>query len=117
MLAVALGWVPFRAESFAGAFDYYAALFGQSAGDYAVAMRDIAPEGFANVLIPGVIIALWPLSQEVFTNLRKRLPQMSMRTPEGLTFALTQGALALLFIACAAMLAGGAYNPFIYFRF
>ncbi len=117
-LVVALGWVPFRAESFAGAGEYYAALMGVSAGDYETAVRDIAPQGFAAILAVGAIIALWPLARELAAAVSARLPMMRQRVRNGaVRFVAGQAWLALLFILCAAMLAGGAYNPFIYFRF
>ncbi|WP_375202031.1 MBOAT family O-acyltransferase [Hyphococcus sp.] len=115
-LVVALGWVPFRAESFAGAGAYYAALFGKDAGEYPTALADIAPEGFGYIFALCAVTAFWPLIREALTALPK--PTLPARVVSGRSaFLLSQAQLVILFVLCAAMLAGGAYNPFIYFRF
>ncbi|GJL91729.1 MBOAT family O-acyltransferase [Hyphococcus sp.] len=116
-LVVALGWVPFRAESFAGSASYYAALFGARQGGYETAIRDIAPEGFGLAFCAGVIAAFWPIIVEAAKAIKPLALIAPSRINGAVSFSLAQLWLAFLFILCAAMLAGGAYNPFIYFRF
>lgn len=121
-LIVALGWIPFRAETLPRAADYAAAMFGFANGDYAVTVRDVAPEGFASVLAIGAAAAFWPLARESAGALARRaapmrFPTLRLSPGEAARFAAGQAALVLLFVLCAASLAGGAYNPFIYFRF
>jgi len=120
-LVVAIGWVPFRTEDMGEAVSYYSALLGQQAGQGAARVSDVAADGMGNILVIGIVAAFWPLCVEVFGAVRKRLAWMSVDQGTGglmlVRSAATQTALCLLFLVCAASLAGGAYNPFIYFRF
>ena len=114
---VALSWVPFRAETISGSFDYYGALIGLSATVNPVTVKDIAADGMVNVFIIGLMVAFWPLISETAAALSQRFEWLKKYASDRSLIAATQIAAALLFIACAASLAGGGYNPFIYFRF
>lgn len=116
-LVVALGWVPFRTEHMGEALGYYGALLGGGGGQLRV--EDIAPDGMALVFGIGLVAALWPLVKEGIDAVAARLPKVSVSSEVGALarFGALQGALVFLFLASAASLAGGAYNPFIYFRF
>ena len=118
IMIAALSWVPFRAENLADTLTYYAALFGIGAENGAMTANNLASDGLAFVFVIGAIVALWPLVKNIgeFTG---RLISIQ-RTPEmlrAITPISTQIVLASLFIASAASIAGGGYNPFIYFRF
>ncbi len=113
LLAVILGWVLFRADSLAGAGAYYATMFGFGAGDSAVSdPRLYFSDGVRNVLLLGALLAT-PLAERVLQWSRRRLP-LGWRA-QGVNAAWA-GLFFMLFIS-ATSIAGGAYNPFIYFRF
>lgn len=116
LVAVTLGWIPFRAESVAGTADYARALGRVSGGSLDVAR--IAPDGLWAILALGAAIALWPLFGEAFGAISRRLPILRARGESAAvaTFASDLGLFALLALSAAA-LAAGTYNPFIYFRF
>jgi len=117
-LVVALGWVPFRTENFGDMTSYYAALVGL--GDTAATrtVADVMPEGMVWLLAVASIVAVWPLVSELWERVRRSLPEMGDLTRVSrLQFWALQASLAILFVGCAAALVGGAYNPFIYFRF
>lgn len=117
-LVVGLGWVPFRTNTFGEALSYYAALAGMSDEKGVFTVADLAPKGMVLVFMVGLAAAFWPLCIEIAGLVRRRLPVMN---DHGVflwgRYAALQTGLAILFVACAAALAGGAYNPFIYFRF
>ena len=118
-LVVALGWVPFRTEHMGEAVDYYGALLGASGAENRLGVGDIASDGMGLIFLIGAVVALWPLVVEAGRVVADRLPQAGnwLTNAELMRFGALQGALAILFLASAASLAGGAYNPFIYFRF
>ena len=116
ILVVALGWVLFRAASIAEAGDYYFALSGGSGGAAAIEAKAIAPDGLWAILVAAAAVAIWPVAgAPLFEAVRTRWPASGAAAASG--FALEQAVLVVLFTLCAAALAGGAYNPFIYFRF
>lgn len=113
LLAVTLGWVLFRAETLGDAGAYYAAMFGFGAGDSAFAdPRLFVSDGVRNMLLLGALLAT-PLAERVLSHARKTMPAGIRPAGDGAAWA---GLFALLF-ASAIFIAGGAYNPFIYFRF
>ena len=116
-VVVALSWVPFRAETIGGSFDYYRTLFGLGAKENVTMLGDIAADGMVAVFITGLIVALWPLASETATAFSRRTKWRIEFASGGALAAVTQIAAAFLLIVCAGSLAGGGYNPFIYFRF
>ena len=96
ILVVVVGWVPFRAESFAQTGAVLRALAGGTAG--------VAPDvaaSFATALVVGAVAAVWPADGGA-----RWLPA-----------SLAQAACLVLLVLSGACLAAGTYNPFIYFRF
>lgn len=113
LLAVVLGWVLFRADSLGHAGAFYAAMFGFAAGDSAVAdPRLYFSDGVRNILVLGALLAT-PFAERAISWSRRSMPP-ALRT-HGVNAAWA-GLFILLFVS-ATSIAGGAYNPFIYFRF
>ena len=113
LLAVTFGWVLFRSETFAHAGGYYAAMFdftrgGEGFADPAFFVSD----GVRNVLLIGAVLAT-PLAEHGLRRLRARTPQPARVPGAGAAWA----GLFVMLVVSAAFIAGGAYNPFIYFRF
>ena len=120
MLAVMLGWVWFRAETFTEAGSYFRSLVGMS-GD------GVVDSDFASVFTPywlivftaGCLLALFRMPQFQ----RRRIAQTEISVPAGRPY----GALAvrlgadigiwLLLLMSLIALAGATNNPFLYFRF
>lgn len=100
LLCVMLGWVFFRAHDLTGAMHYFQALAGFSQADPLLHpwQMDVRPQQWCAIIIGGVL-ALW------------RNPPVLRSTPLRLL------ASGLGLILCAASLAAGTYNPFIYFNF
>jgi alginate O-acetyltransferase complex protein AlgI len=122
MFVVVLAWIPFRAPSLAAAGEYCRALVGADDGAILTRVADIAPDGIGAIFAIGALTALWPLARVAGAQAAARLPilRAPMRTvtsAPALRFAAKEVCLIILFVACAAALAGGAYNPFIYYRF
>jgi len=117
-LVAALGWVPFRTENFSDMSSYYAALAGLGPREVVRTASDLMPDGMPLFLVIASIVALWPLVAELADKVRRSLPEMGdLAGVSQLRFWALQASLAILFVTCAAALVGGAYNPFIYFRF
>ena len=106
--------VLFRCDTLAHALDYYGALAGLSIAD---PMRLPIAQYFDNLvattLAVGIVFAT-PFAREIGAW-RDRFATASIRGPFVLLADLSW--LALVLAASAATLAGGTYNPFIYFRF
>lgn len=113
LMAVLFGWVLFRADSLGDAGMYYAAMFGFGAADSVVSdPRLFFSEGVRNVLLVAALMAT-PLAERAIRWSRKAAPPILRAPSANVAWA---GLFALLFVS-AASIAGGAYNPFIYFRF
>jgi alginate O-acetyltransferase complex protein AlgI len=106
-------WVLFRCDTLMHAAAYYAALLGFSGAD--PAQHPVAQ--YANGLLIATLVAGILFAMPLATRLgawRDRAMQSSVAA-----IAITaDGAWVVwVFVASAAMLAAGTYNPFIYFRF
>ena len=116
LVVVFAAWVLFRDDSFARAGDYYRALLGGADGD----PRRNPIETYLNAELWLVLVAAFaaatPLPAKAATWLARRLAARGMAGAAIVDGARIVGLLAL-FVVAAAYLAGGAYNPFIYFRF
>ena len=114
LLVVMLAWVPFRTEDWGEALIYFAALAGQ--GSATLTLDQIYAPQLALLLPLGAVIAVWPLIAESRPAqwVAGRTAALAHPAPRTLMEPVWVGALLVL---CAADLATGSYNPFIYFRF
>jgi alginate O-acetyltransferase complex protein AlgI len=114
LAAVMGGWVLFRCDTLAHAVAYYTALLGLSGAD--PALHPLAQH--VNALLLATLAAGVLFAAPLATRLaawRDRAIGASRAQPLVVT---ADGAwVAAVFVAAAAMLAAGTYNPFIYFRF
>jgi alginate O-acetyltransferase complex protein AlgI len=114
LAAVVGGWVLFRCDTLAHARDYYAALLGASVADPALhpVARYLDPL-VAATLVVGVLGAT-PIARRLATWRDRAL---AASRAAGVVVAIDGTWVSAIFVASAAMLAAGTYNPFIYFRF
>ena len=114
-LAVVAGaWVLFRCDSVGHAVDYYAALAGLSGADPALHPVARYANGLLVTTLGVAVVFATPVARRVATW----LDSATQRSREAVIAMTAEGAwLAGVFIASAATLAAGTYNPFIYFRF
>lgn len=112
MLLVMITWVLFRADGVGQAFSYLGAMLGSGAG--APFAPPVARFLGADVLLAfgAAILGAGPYGAELG---RSALRALSTVRPLGSMAEL--GTVTALFALVAMSLAGGAYNPFIYFRF
>jgi alginate O-acetyltransferase complex protein AlgI len=115
-----MGWVFFRADTLAAADVYFRALFG--IGVHA------APHPLArylsNSLLWGLCLGipfclpLWDGIKTLGARFAREMAPPCTRTALQITGSLLEATLALaLLVISSAWLAGGTYNPFIYYRF
>jgi alginate O-acetyltransferase complex protein AlgI len=116
VLAVVMhGWVLFRADGFAHAADYLAALWGGGAPASAS-----PPALYADALVRLVLVAGAVGSLPLFPALARWREQLAARGAAGLGALAELGRTAAYLVVLAAALlelAGGTFSPFIYFRF
>jgi alginate O-acetyltransferase complex protein AlgI len=112
LLAVAIGWVFFRCDNFGHATTYLGALAGRGSGTEVVAGH--MNRGVQLALILGAI-----LSFPVWPGFRRRWEAAMQRHSRWapLAWSVDSARVIALFFVSAVWLAGGTYNPFIYFRF
>ncbi len=80
--------------------------------------QNLAPKGMALVFIIGFIVAIWPLIKDLTAFAARKIKiQNSFTILHAMTPVSRHIILAILFVASTASIAGGGYNPFIYFRF
>ena len=106
LLIVTVGWVLFRADTLGAAWEYLKAMAGQGGS---VGLGDLAGVRVWLAAAAGVLGAV------PWLNVVKKRRERSRRA---WAFDLAGVlAAALILAACCVLLAGGTYNPFIYFRF
>jgi alginate O-acetyltransferase complex protein AlgI len=107
---VMISWVFFRADTLPEAFAFLGAMFG-------LARQVPGAQGLSFFLDPEILIVLAigaVASMPAFPFIKKKISlALPGRAREIMSLA---GTMACLFL-CAVLMAGGAYNPFIYFRF
>jgi alginate O-acetyltransferase complex protein AlgI len=121
LMAVTVGWVFFRAETFGGALSMLSAMAGLADGS---AVEYTAAAYLANdvrlalaagaVFSAPVLPALQRLRSGLLAGVRR--PGLA-RVLDAACAGLSVACLALLLLASEMQLAGGTSNPFIYFRF
>jgi len=122
LAAVMGGWVLFRCDTLGHAADYYVALAGLSRADpSAHPFAQHFNALLAATLAAGVMFAT-PAARRLGEWRERISAGVATETPAGalrgsLVMTADVAWLALVFVASAAMLAAGTYNPFIYFRF
>ena len=119
IFAVMMGWVLFRADMFASAAHFFAALFGASHVIQAQPLHRYTGKEVIVALCLGAAFSM-PLWEGV-KNLGTKIGGLMPARVREIYFSFGQLlevilVIALLLIA-SAWLAGGTYNPFIYFRF
>lgn len=119
VLIVMMGWVLFRAGTFPAAAHYFAALAGLGHPAHAQPLARFAGNESLWALGFGILFSFlpWDKLREFFRRLLEKLPgpsgMIAGHFGRAAEILLVLGALLI----SAAWLAGGTYNPFIYFRF
>jgi alginate O-acetyltransferase complex protein AlgI len=115
LLVVMIGWVFFRANDVPYALKFLGVMFGNSAsGAQEYAWQAEVGASVATALLVGAILAISTVGRDASPSGRAAAAQgYDTLVMVSLRYALSGIALIL----CAASLAAGTYNPFIYFRF
>ena len=119
LLAVMMGWVLFRANSFPEAAGYFSALFGLGHASAAQPLARYLSNQAIWALAFGIPFCapLWGWIKQTCVRLEQATPA-SCRTGVQISGTMLDVALVVgLLLISAIWLAGGTYNPFIYFRF
>jgi alginate O-acetyltransferase complex protein AlgI len=109
LLVVMGGWIIFRADSLSQMFAFIQAMAGFAARNLTPAHEPFMSRGVFAAIVVGIFFSMpvVPYLEERFRSPSKQIV---------FSFAYT-GLLLGIFLASAITLAGGTYNPFIYFRF
>jgi alginate O-acetyltransferase complex protein AlgI len=119
LFVVMMCWVLFRADSFAGAADYFAALFGAGRVTQVQPLQRYANNEVIWALALGVAFSLplWPGLKNAGLKLSHWVPEKFHGVYFGAGQLVEIVLVVALLLISSAWLAGGTYNPFIYFRF
>lgn len=113
VLVVAVGWVFFRADTMRFAGRYLRSMVGGGGtSDLAPAERFLTTE-VSLALCAGALLATVP-AWRLLTAAGGSLPSGG---PRGAAFGLGHAGLLAILALCLLLVSGGAYNPFIYYRF
>jgi alginate O-acetyltransferase complex protein AlgI len=116
---VMMGWVLFRADTFSSATNFFAALFGFNHVAQTQPLGRFATNEVIFALVAGTLFSL-PL-WNFLKNSGARAVEFFPAKIHGALFCFGQILEIVLVVAAllisSAWLAGGTYNPFIYFRF
>ena len=117
LLAVTVGFVIFRADSISEAVLFIQRMFcgfDFSAGVMSYALQALSPYFIAMLL--AAILCCGPLSK-LSQQVKALESKETLTSRENILHIATFVLACLLFLWCIIRLAGGSYNPFIYFRF
>ena len=116
---VMMGWVLFRADTFAGAGSYFVALFGAGHVVQAQPIHRYAGTEVIWALCLGAAFSLplWGAVKNAGAKIGGFIPAQVREIYFGLGQIIEIVLVVALLLISAAWLAGGTYNPFIYFRF
>ena len=117
LLAVTIGFVVFRADTITEAILFLGQMF--SGFDFSVpamsfAMQALSP--YFLVMLLAAILCCGPF-EKLIVRVQALETQETLTRKENIVQILTFVAAGLLLVWCLFRLAGGSYNPFIYFRF
>jgi alginate O-acetyltransferase complex protein AlgI len=114
-----IGWVLFRAATFADATSYFGALFGLIHPAYAQPVARYAGRAALWAIVFGAIFSVWSWNRFKSFCARQaaRCPNPSRAILSNLGSAAEIVFVLALLVISAIWLADGTYNPFIYFRF
>jgi alginate O-acetyltransferase complex protein AlgI len=120
LLVVMIGWVFFRSETFAQAFNFIEVLFGAHAhqSELIPAWHYLSNETVFLLLM--AIIFSTNLPKHGYIILKRNLVKMrfySIRRSMAIQTIVLDFTLLFIFCVSVFSLAGSSYNPFIYFRF
>ena len=119
IFAVMMGWVIFRSDTFTEAGRFFQALFGLGRGTFAQSLPVYATSQALWTLAIAIPFS-GPLWDRILTScgkLSSAMPVAHQAAVRVLGSTLQIVLIAALLIISSAWLAGGTYNPFIYFRF
>lgn len=120
LVVVVVGWVLFRAETFAQASAFLAAMTGLSpSSEMAQPVARYISNQIWFAFAVGMVFAMpvWCQIQCWGSSAVDRMPSGVRAGLGGFGALAKTAALIVLLLVCAAWLAGGTYNPFIYYRF
>ena len=120
MLVVIIGWVIFRADSFPQATAFLSHMFGVAAsGAMAQPLARFVNREVIFALIAGAIFSMpaWAWIKAQLSGIGARVPARARLAVIATGTTLECVLMIALLLVSAAWLAGGTYNPFIYFRF
>jgi alginate O-acetyltransferase complex protein AlgI len=114
LLVILIGWVIFRADNFADAGSYLYSMSGSGSSPEAQPLVRYATGQVLFAFLVGIIC-----STPFFGELRDKFVKANVNKPvlNAIGRTLEISGILALFLLSAAWLAGGTYNPFIYFRF
>ena len=119
LLAVMMGWVLFRANTFPEAASYFSALFGLAHPAHVQPLARYIGNEAVVALCLGVAFSLplWAAIKSAGVKMGGRVPAGGRGFYFGLGQVVEIVLVVALLLISSAWLAGGTYNPFIYFRF
>ena len=114
-----MGWVLFRANTLAGAERYFAALFGLVEGTTVQPLGRYATRQALAAVVVGILFSgpLWNWLKRQGSRLASRWPGRAEHALRGAGAIVEMALVVAALVVSCAWLAGGTYNPFIYFRF
>lgn len=120
LLIVTIGWVFFRAATFGGAITFLSFMFGfrqVSVTSQSLNMHLTNEVGWAIVI--GILFSMPVYSwlKEQWNGLATKLPEKAEVALQSFGLVAEPVLVIVLLVVSAVWLAGGTYNPFIYFKF
>ena len=119
ILVVMMGWVLFRADTFGGARHFFAALFNLGHATAAQPLARYTSNEVLWALAIGILFSgpLWTRIKSTCEKLEALAPAICRPVVQIFGAVLEIASIVVLLLISSAWLAGGTYNPFIYFRF
>ncbi|MDR0220026.1 MAG: MBOAT family protein, partial [Lachnospiraceae bacterium] len=107
MMVVLIGWVFFRADDLASAFQYLKCMFALASGGLFVTLAHL------NIIIVAAMLLGFAASVPLAAYIKSKLVFKEQRSLAGAGMV----AYLALFVVSLVFLVGSGFNPFLYFRF
>ncbi len=120
LLAVLIGWVLFRADSLEHALTFSSTMFGfEQDSSIKQPLAGYLTYHVMLALIAGIVFSapVWPSFKAWLAKMSEAVPVRFQPGVAAAGFGLEAAGLIFILLVSSAWLAGGTYNPFIYFRF
>ncbi|MEG2893816.1 MAG: MBOAT family O-acyltransferase, partial [Clostridium sp.] len=113
ILAVIVGWVFFRAESFTQGIDYLKSMLGLAGNQLYDGLAYVSISDYGYLMVIGIILST-PILKVIIEKIKGKNPRL---LENSFMYFSKSMVYSVMFLVIIVKLVNSTYNPFLYFRF